>query len=794
MLTFERPPLEVDTMILFPDHDDPLQWYYSAAMPKVVTGAGRRPVFDLWIYSEDLVQDLFSGTRIPDEMGGGFLTLAVSCSREESELKKARKAIGDAMVIDDEARIKLAPIPYVSGATRIIALDALTFPPGAPDPAAADPNAGRPRFVTGVVGASSPALLGDLQSLFSLSLSERGAAFMAGLFQSTGTPIGVVYELSFEGLSPAINVTVTADLSTVRTHFGGGLDGQVAWFKADVKAALDELIKKQVVKIDVTRLIDTDAAKEAEKQAIAMFKEDLIQQLFRPTPPVPPRPDPGQGAVAAVTALAQTAGGAAVGSVAGPGGSVAGAMVANSSIGLTLKFGHETQHLTGFYDYTARMPVTRTDAPQAFLQTLINPADAASHTQVMNLGTASRFFDRLEAIVSLPDDETFTTLNLRQAVVSVTYGEGEAGRAPEAKPPLVCTPGGERFRRLAFLRNGRQSLSLSYDISYDFDDDPDTTVDAHSYTTPKQLTTTKSIAINPIADFGYRRLVLRPGRIPAGIVAVEVAADFASGAGFLASRRFRLLAPFSRPISEVAPDGADWPIRTASRATGTFRLGFSYLFEDGTRFTPPPVLAETPFHSIDAPFEGVRHLKLEPNVVSPAVDEIDVEVEYSDTEAGYNRRFFLRIVPPFDSAAIQWPILDIDKQMLKIRTTVREGGITSQTEWEETEEQSVVVGADAARSDVLKVRLLGGGLDAFDLDAVLIDIRAPDENGVEALTELFFGPGDPMTVDVTLVRRPGVPASFRFRTHAFRKSGEERVSDWVTRTDTMGLILPLVTL
>lgn len=791
MLSFERPPIEVDGMMLFPDHADPLHWYYSAAMPQVVLGAGQRPMFDLWVYTENLVQDMFAGTRIPGEMGGGFLTLAANCRREDRELAKARKAIADAAGIDDEDRITLAQIPYTGGTSRIIALDALQFPPGTPDPAGADPNAGRPRFVSTVAGSATPALLGDLQALFSLSLTERGAAFMAGLFSATGTPIGVVYELTYEGLSPAVDVTITADLSKVRMHFGGGLQGQVGWFKADVKAALDDLVQKQVVKIDSTRVLDTDAAKEAAQQAIAMFKEDLIQQLFRPTTPVPPRPDPTQSAVAAVTAMAGGAAGTAAG---GPAGGVAGAEVASGSLGLTLKFEHETQHLTGVYDYSARMPLIRTDAPQAFLQTLIKPEDAASHTQVMNLGTASTFFNRVEAIISLPEDSTFKALKLRQATVSVTFGDAGDARPPEVRPPLVCTSGGERFRRLAFARDGRTSLSLGYDVTYDFDDDPADTVDDHRYQTPRQVTATRSVAINPIADFGYRRLILRPGRIPEGIASVQVIATFDSGAGFTAQRRFVLTAPFSRPLAEVAPDGVEWPIRTVTKPVGSFHLAISYHFPDGTSYAAAPVVTGTPFHAIDAPFAGHRDLRIEPNVVSPEVDEIDVEVEYSDDTAGYHRRFFLIMTPPFVTATLRWPVLDREKQALRVRSMVREGGITSHSDWQETDEQTVVVGADAARSDVLKVRLLGGGLEPFDLDAVLVDIRAPDHTGTEVTTELFFGPGDPMTADVTLIRRPGVPVSFRFRTHAFRRSGAETVSDWVTRTDTMGLILPLVTL
>ena len=91
------------------------------------------------------------------------------------------------------------------------------------------------------MGSATPQLLGDLSAIFSLSLSERGAAFMSGLFENQGTPIGVAYELEYQGLAPAVDVTVRADMNRVKTHFGGGIQGSVQYFKADISAAIDFL-------------------------------------------------------------------------------------------------------------------------------------------------------------------------------------------------------------------------------------------------------------------------------------------------------------------------------------------------------------------------------------------------------------------------------------------------------------------------------------------------------------------------------------------------------------------------
>ena len=784
MLSFETPHIEADGVILFPDHEDPLLWYYSAGMPQMALGPQGRPMFDLWVYTEDLVHDFFTGTRIPEEMGGGFLTLGVNCRRTDRELREARKAIARATDADEDA-ITLSPIPYTQGKASVIALDNTTLGTVAPDPAGADPNAGRPRFVTQILGAGVPALLGDLQTIFSLSLSDDGTAFMAGMFEATSTPVGVVYELDFEGLSPAVNVTVTADMDKLRRHFGGGLQGQVQWFKADIQAAVDHLVQTNVVEIDSSTFIDSDAAREAEQKAIALFKEDLIQQMFRPSLPTPPQPAPGQGMGQAIAALAGLGAGAAGAATAASGG----------SLGLVLKFQHETAHLSGTFSYSSRMPVSRTDAPQAFLQTLIGPDDHDEHTTVINLGTASAFFDRVEAIVSLPQDETFAEMNLRQAVVSMSYGEGDPSRPPDVKPPLICQPGGERNRVLAFHRNGRPSMAVTYDITYEFDDPVNATVDRSRYVTPRTTSTSRSVMVDPRGDFGYRRLVLRPGRIPADVAEISLDADFATPSGaFTASRGFRLTAPFDRPIAEIAPDGAEWSIRTEEKGPGIFRLTPTYVFTEGGVWTAPQQVAESPFFTLDAPFRALRRLIVQPNVLSPSVEGIDIEVEYDDAPADYRRRFRATLVPPFAALTLQWSILDEDRRSARIRSTVREGGIVSQGEWVETDETTHVVGSDAARPDALTVRLIGGDLASAGLDAVLVEIRAPDETGAPRTTELFFGPTDPPTATVDLIRRPGQPMTYDFRTQTFRSTGEATVSPWQTRTDALQLIISIRTL
>ena len=786
MLSFETPSFEIEGITVFPDDVDKLLFYYAAGAPQVTLDPRRRPVFDLWIYREDQVHDHFGGTQIPEELGAGFLTFGVDCRRDERELRDIRKGLADLLDIDDEDTIKLAQVPYHAGKVSLIALDAVTLPSGdAPPPS--NPAQGRPKFITDVMGAATPQLLGDLNAIFSLSLSERGAGFMAGLFENGATPIGVVYELEYYGLSAAVDVTVRADMSRIKTHFGAGLQGSVQYFKADISAALDFLHQENAVTVESKITVDSDAAREAEQRAIAMFKEDIIQQLFRPSAPVVPRPNQGQDLVSAIT------GGGGRGNTAAGGAAQAGVnAVTGGSIGLTMKFEHEITNVSGVYNYSARMPVKRTDAPQAFLQTLVSKADAEDHTTLVDLGTASDFFDRVEAMISLPDDDMFETLNMREAVVSVSFGDGDPDQPPEVKGPFICRPGGERHRRVAFNRDGRASRAVSYGIEYTFDDDPADTVDKSQYKLPRRITSNGSIPILPTSDFGYRTLRLRTGRIPVEVTEIDVTAGFRTEDGaFNRSKRFRLKAPFDRPMDQVAPEGYEWPIRTRNTDPGQFEVQETFIFADRSSFAAPVRTLDTSFHTIDAPFAGHRELLIQPNIPTDSIEALEVELEYEDAEAGYSRRFHRRFERPFQSQTLRFPVIDPDIRVIRGRATMRDGGLVTTGEWEPIETPTWTPGFEVARAGEVTVRLIGGQLDALGFDAVLVELRAPDETGTPKTSELFFAPGDPLTATVTIVASPGAPMAFEFRSQVFKSDGSHVIGDWAERADTQNLIISL---
>src|SRR5438034_6589440 len=234
MLSLEPPFWTIDGIVVYRDHAVETQFYYGAPNPAIATAAGR-PMFDLFSYTVDLRHSPISGTAIPDQMGAGFLTMGVECKVSDLRRERIVSQLAEKTGIDAE-RISLYPIPYSKGTVQVIALDKVSTPTAGTDPTPnpAQPAAGQPTFVEAILGASTPNLLGDLRAIFSLSLTEDGVTFMDGLYEDGAAPVGVVYDLTYYGLRPAVQARVTADVKTIYESFGGGVSAAYSVFRAGV--------------------------------------------------------------------------------------------------------------------------------------------------------------------------------------------------------------------------------------------------------------------------------------------------------------------------------------------------------------------------------------------------------------------------------------------------------------------------------------------------------------------------------------------------------------------------------
>ena len=773
MLSLEPPILEINGTTVFRDHAVADQFYYLAPHPQIAR-VGGKPMFDLFAYTVELKHSALSGTAIPQELGAGFLTMGVDCVLSEAKRERLRDEIATRTGKRTD-EIILLPVPYHKGSVRVIALDKFSKPSEVVEsPASEEPLKGRPTFVEAIIGAASPSLFGDMRAIFSLSLSQNGVAFMEGLFLDGAAPVGVVYELSFFGLRPSVAVEIDADLSRIHKHFGGGLQVQYQWVKADISAGLDFLEEKGDINIRITSEQTGEAAQKSKELAMSLFKEQIVQQMFRPLAPAMPN-------VNAASGLANATGSNTAAAAAGG----AAANTSQSSVGLTLKFQRTEELKKVTFKFNERAPEERVHAPQAFLPLLVSKNDFEKRIHRVDLANA--FFETLDVLVTGPTKEEFESLRIRQVEATLTYGNPNDPVPPESRS-LLFRADSTGDKTFAVKRRGRKTLAYKYSLVYEFTSDPALDADALRLELNGRTSTGRTLLINPTNDFGVLKVEVEPGRIDKTIKNVDVTLAYKSRNGqFTANQNFRLQLDGAAGSTATAP--RRWQVRTADRDLAAYTATYAFVFNDGSVYQTPPSEFTEPLLRVDSPFVHQRQLLIKPNVVSQNISQITIEVEYEDAPAKYQRRFFVNLVPPFETKEISWPILDPNRQKIRFRVTTHEPGFISEGEWEETDSTSIVAGAVGSRVAVISVRLIGGSLTEAGLDALMVKLQLADGSTEETDTaSLFFEPNTPTTQEARLTLPPGVTLKYRFQTTAFKQSGDVVESVWKESTNKLLVI------
>jgi len=762
VLTLEPPYYEIAGTRVFRDHAAAGQFYYAAPAPRLATADGRL-MFDLMAYSVPLEHSPLGGTRIPGELGAGFLNLGVHCALDEAARRRVIRGLEELTGIPAE-RVNLYPIPYHRGTVSLMALDQYHTPDdGAPAAADAAPAAGRPTFVQAVLGAGRPNLGGDLRAVFSLRLSQEGLIFLQGLYETGAAPVGVVYDLTFYGLRPIVEARVTADLSRIHTHFGGELSGACSWGEAEIGAEMEQLEREGAIEVELTSGAVGAEAERSRERALSLFKDEIIQRLFHPvSPSAPVEVSDVTRAVRSLTDQARKS---------------------STPVQLALTY-RRTSELGNFtYDFRERSPKKRRHAPQAFLPSLLTPERLRE--RIHRIPLEHSFFDHLEVLMTGPTPEEFAALGLRQVQAHVRYGEEDDPRPPETAA-LLFRPDSTGDRTFAFRRGDRESLTYSCGLTYEFAPDPQIAADAPRYAIPPRRRAERALTINPRADFGMHTLEVGPGRLHPDVREVDVQLEYVSPDGEFSARR-HLRFPAEEPGDPGT--GRRWRVRTRSPEAGRFTARCIYVFSDGDTYRAPAVRCEPPLFLVDSPFVGERELFIRPNPISPQVEQIDVQWRYEDAGNDYRRGGRVQLVPPFASLTQSWPVLDPDCATVRYRVTTYEAGLVARGEWTETAEPSILVGDVQHRAVRLQLRLTGPSLEEIGIDALLVRIRPADAPAsLEQPAHVFIEP-DAREAEAELMLPPGASLQYEYQITAYRRDGTVSQSPWREETAPY-LIIP----
>jgi len=293
MLYLNPPFYFINGVSLFPDHEDPEQFYYLPAAPHLTQ-----------------VVDSASGQRVPQiqlieyrgEVGnGGFLNFDCNLGIDQDALDDIASELKSQAKLRKAPR--LAPVPVIDGTVRLILLDKQTPEAGSGGSTSAGGAGGSgsgtaaggdsssaatgPVFVAKILQSTKPALYGSNQATFSVQLSQEGVTVMRDALQGEMSPIGVVYSLGYLALRPAYSIRLHMDWNRIQHHLDEQFGVDSIFTSVEIDKAIDKLKDDRAIVFEVDTFVpegeDTQSVISSRDQAEAEVRDMITDAFFQPS-------------------------------------------------------------------------------------------------------------------------------------------------------------------------------------------------------------------------------------------------------------------------------------------------------------------------------------------------------------------------------------------------------------------------------------------------------------------------------------------------------------------------------
>lgn len=274
MIDLGKPLGKHEGLQFYGDHENDKIVYY---LPDEVTFA-RTPAGDAEMHFTTFNPETSSGTANIKDSAGSLLSVGVICDVSQTRLTKALNSVKAAFGLPDGVTA-MTP-PWNEGTVDMITLDA-------------SKSDYKDTFVKKIVGSAKPSLgTADLKSIFNVRFDHEGTQLIDAAIRGENTSIlGVMYDLKYTAIRPAVDLRITADLSRCQktAQHNLGIDFKMVYYvDLSIGAQMEWLTKKMEengdIKVELFCNVDTPEQKKAVDELVKEFKEDVLKELFEPFP------------------------------------------------------------------------------------------------------------------------------------------------------------------------------------------------------------------------------------------------------------------------------------------------------------------------------------------------------------------------------------------------------------------------------------------------------------------------------------------------------------------------------
>jgi hypothetical protein len=832
MLTFESPFYEIENVIVFRDQASPTTFHYLAGPPHLTKTEDGKPNLLLLKYKNAIDAMTTGAAPTRDQLGGAFLMFGVDCGISQSTKATITSKL-QGMVPKDAGPVSLVPVLYTKGKVSVIALDQQKAISGATDDKKSDS-----KFVRGILGSATPSLMQDQRAIFSISLTPDAATLIEKAYESDLSPIGVMYELEFAGLRPALAVKAHVDMSKVYEslkmglHLGvgsgmqgqnqnrtntqsgnqgaaagspgaapaapaatparpgaapaagqsasntsgntGGSGGAASGTGVYVSADLDFTLEK----LRQEQAIKLEIVREQEGASVDQMQKDamdLLKETILNQFFQPAMTASPTDAAANAAATAQQMQQMAAGSNNINKGLAGSNNTTKVEIGFTLQYKKQEELKVADFDFSVIAPETRTHAPNGFFSALLGKTDKSKLIHEINLDDP--FFKILEVNLTTTDD--FQSLDIQAITVDMQYG------GTTTKPAVVgtatFTPTKKDLQRFMASIAG-SDFSYRRQLTYSFGQSEAIAAQKFKLTTPWQTTTSRALIVHPPEDVPMIHVYLEQGVVDWDMVTqIETHLVYEDTDNNFRSERIFMINKDSKR--------QEWIVRVTNPELTSYQVQHRWFLKDLSQIRGK-VETHTEAHLfVGDPFLDRLPITVDPHVDAANVGRINVELHYEDPANNFIVRKQVELEAPFKRTTTTIPIMDSKKREYTYTVSlVKPNGQAESHEPKVTDQLSIIITEGGVYLDV-DVKLIGK-LDPLGIDAIQLDLQAEPMDGNQPKIEShLFLPNEPDRFTQRLLLRADRPLQFQYRT-LLMTQGREIDSDWVKHESKI-LLLPL---
>ncbi len=270
-------------VVFYGDHENEKLIYYlpnQIRLSRILDAPNEQLSYELQLQIFHEGQAVEGGLGELEKSSGSILSIGIECVVEEERLEDAKEDLLDALALDEEEDIIFATPSWKEGKVDLLVLDATTQN---------EDTLGGESFVEAINGSKVPSLLGgDLKTVFNVRLDRKGTAIVASSLEGERSHIaGVLYDLKFEGIRPALDLRIKANLSRAKEKAGHYLSLNVGYPPYVGVGAGYENIKTQleedgVIQVEVLSQVTDSEMRKLIRETVEEFKDKVMEQLFQP--------------------------------------------------------------------------------------------------------------------------------------------------------------------------------------------------------------------------------------------------------------------------------------------------------------------------------------------------------------------------------------------------------------------------------------------------------------------------------------------------------------------------------